>query len=372
MHRIDNATAAALLPSPGPAGTPGYWTKGDPLGGQPATIMDQDWFNAVQEELIHVLTAAGVVPAKGTSTQLLQTLRRAASLNIRSITATTMLTADDAGIVLVSAAGGAVNLTLPAVNAAGGAPLRFTFVRTDSATANAVTIQRAGSDEIEGGATLPIDPRGRITLVSDGVGQWRLASSLGVGGAALFSAPGTTNFVVPAGVFLVRVRVTGGGGGGGGANASSAGGGGAGGSTAFGVFRVQPGQTIPVTVGAGGSGGTVAGNGAAGGTSSFGALMSAPGGNPGQGVASGFGVAGVGVTPAGGYANWPGVPGGGGIQFGTTFVGGAGGAGAFSASPSLLSTTVGSTGGAPGGGGGGGANGNAGGSGAAGMVEVNW
>lgn len=74
MHRIDNSTAAAVLPTPSAAGTPGYWTAGNPVSGTPATVISPDWMNAVQEELTTVITAGGVVPSKTNNTQLLTAL----------------------------------------------------------------------------------------------------------------------------------------------------------------------------------------------------------------------------------------------------------------------------------------------------------
>ncbi|WAT26721.1 hypothetical protein [Pseudomonas sp. GXZC] len=60
MHRID-----------GPGATvDGKFTEGDPVGGIQATVVTDDWLNAVQEEIIGVLTAAGVEPVKGTQNQL--------------------------------------------------------------------------------------------------------------------------------------------------------------------------------------------------------------------------------------------------------------------------------------------------------------
>lgn len=75
MYQIDAPGAATSLPTPAPAGTPGFFTGGDPATGTPATILDQDWFNAVMMELINVVEAAGLTPTKGTNTQLLQALR---------------------------------------------------------------------------------------------------------------------------------------------------------------------------------------------------------------------------------------------------------------------------------------------------------
>lgn len=62
MHRVDTATATAVLPAPEAVGTPGYFTKGDAVGGVAATIPGPDWFNMMQEEMVAVLDAAGVTP----------------------------------------------------------------------------------------------------------------------------------------------------------------------------------------------------------------------------------------------------------------------------------------------------------------------
>ncbi len=60
MHRID-----------GPGATvDGKFTEGDPVGGIQATVVTDDWLNEVQEEIIGVLTSAGVTPVKGTQNQL--------------------------------------------------------------------------------------------------------------------------------------------------------------------------------------------------------------------------------------------------------------------------------------------------------------
>lgn len=71
MFRIDNATAAASLPAPALAGTPGYFTNGDPAAGTPRTIVDQDWFNMIQEELLAILAAASIDPDKADRGQVL-------------------------------------------------------------------------------------------------------------------------------------------------------------------------------------------------------------------------------------------------------------------------------------------------------------
>lgn len=74
MHRIDVPSASPTLPAPAAAGSPGYWTSGDPVAGTAPTILDQDFFNAVQEELYGIVLAAGITPAKANRAQVLQAI----------------------------------------------------------------------------------------------------------------------------------------------------------------------------------------------------------------------------------------------------------------------------------------------------------
>lgn len=70
MHRIDHSTANATLPAPDAAGAAGYFKKGDPQTGVPATVVTADFANAVQEELAYVITQAGLALSKADNTQL--------------------------------------------------------------------------------------------------------------------------------------------------------------------------------------------------------------------------------------------------------------------------------------------------------------
>ena len=74
MFRIDHATAAATLPAPLAAGTPGYYAHSDPVAGIPPTIVTPDWANGIQEELMSILAAAGIAESKGTNNQVLTAL----------------------------------------------------------------------------------------------------------------------------------------------------------------------------------------------------------------------------------------------------------------------------------------------------------
>ncbi|WP_175829727.1 gp53-like domain-containing protein [Burkholderia cepacia] len=72
MFRTDQTTAVTALPVPAAAGTPGYFTGGNPATGQAATILDADWLNMVQEELFSFLSAAGIAPSKTSYNQVLE------------------------------------------------------------------------------------------------------------------------------------------------------------------------------------------------------------------------------------------------------------------------------------------------------------
>ena len=74
MFRIDDTTASATLPTPSDAGTPGYFSDGNPTTATPPTTVPAEWFNMIQEELIALLVAAAVNPSKSDRGQLLKAI----------------------------------------------------------------------------------------------------------------------------------------------------------------------------------------------------------------------------------------------------------------------------------------------------------
>jgi hypothetical protein len=75
MFAIDDATAVAAMPTPEAAGTAGFFTEGNPALGQAATYLRASFLNGLMQELLNVLTGAGVTPSKTTYDQLLKALR---------------------------------------------------------------------------------------------------------------------------------------------------------------------------------------------------------------------------------------------------------------------------------------------------------
>lgn len=75
MHRIDHPDAATSLPIPFTPGDPGYFTEGSPSAGDPPTHVTADWLNAVQEELVGAIIAAGLTLDKEENGQLIIAIR---------------------------------------------------------------------------------------------------------------------------------------------------------------------------------------------------------------------------------------------------------------------------------------------------------
>lgn len=75
MFRIDIASAVSSLPTPASPGTGGYWTNGDPVHGIAPTIIDGDWLNRVQEELMTVVgSQTAITPSKTAYNQIAQAI----------------------------------------------------------------------------------------------------------------------------------------------------------------------------------------------------------------------------------------------------------------------------------------------------------
>lgn len=53
----------------------GQFTDGDPANGVPASLDPADWANGVTQEILNVLSAAGIAPIENTNNQLLAALK---------------------------------------------------------------------------------------------------------------------------------------------------------------------------------------------------------------------------------------------------------------------------------------------------------
>lgn len=75
MRGIDTPTASPTAPTPGSAGTAGFFVDGNPQTGVAGTVVSADWLNQVQGELLAIQSAAGITPSKTNNTQVLLSLQ---------------------------------------------------------------------------------------------------------------------------------------------------------------------------------------------------------------------------------------------------------------------------------------------------------
>nr|MXD86318.1 hypothetical protein [Escherichia coli] len=237
------------------------FTRGNPQTGTPATDLDDDYFDMLQEELCSVVEASGASLEKGRHDQMLTALRA---------------------------------LLLSRKNP-------FGDIKSDGTVQTALENLDLGESTFGAQNCVVFDKAGVSTWnVPDIVKKGRRVrvKVIGGGGSGGYPAINTTN---PSG---------GGGGGGGGVSES--------------VIDLTGISTVTITVGSGGTGqNTSASNGRQGGTSSFGTYLSATGGDGGGQISGGAGGEGIGGqinTSLG-----PGSPGASMISSGNSAVGGSGG-----------------------------------------------
>ncbi|WP_084621551.1 phage tail protein [Luteibacter yeojuensis] len=75
MYPIDTRTAVAKRPEITEQGTPGWFTHGDSERGEPPTVVDADWMNRVQAELMNAITGANIELEKKDTHQLLAAIK---------------------------------------------------------------------------------------------------------------------------------------------------------------------------------------------------------------------------------------------------------------------------------------------------------
>ena len=94
-----------------------------------------------------------------------------------TITSTSSLLTTQCGLLLVDATGGNITLTLPASGSA--TDDAFYILRRIDTTANTVTLQRAGSDTVEGGTSITLPPNSSTEIqIPGGSINWRV---IGIG-----------------------------------------------------------------------------------------------------------------------------------------------------------------------------------------------
>jgi hypothetical protein len=168
----DHADAVTSAPAPAPVGPnpQGFYQDCDPGTGRAGTIYRAEEFNELAGNLRTFLAAAAVSPVKGLVTMLKTALDRLYAGRVSRLTATTTLTADQAGLVTVDATTADVTLTLPPAAALPGGGPTFQIVRLDT-SAHDLTIKPATGDTLVNGIAHRDDGT-PLVVRSDGVNTW--------------------------------------------------------------------------------------------------------------------------------------------------------------------------------------------------------
>jgi hypothetical protein len=269
-----------------------------------------------------------------------------------------------ARVLLTTAFTAARTLTLPAANAYSNGDIIEIIDRSSggvTSSTDTLTIQRGGTDTVNGGTTAVVISSGRpiLRFVSDGSSNWSLnilplaaggtgvaaanmaalrdaLSAVGVVRTQQFTSSGT--YTPDSKLLFAIIECVGGGGGGGGIAGAAGFTGAAAGGAPGGYSRAiktaaQIGASQTVTIGAAGAAGPAgANNGSAGGSTSVGTLCAANGGNGGNFTTSGS----VGPPSAGAVSGTG--------DFAPSGAAGTGGFGYLSATPLFLNYAAGSGG----------------------------
>jgi hypothetical protein len=231
MYQYDDPTAVAVRPGATSAGTPGWFTDGDPGGGAPATLLRAEFMNMLMAELLAILSAAGITPDKTQSNQLLQALNSAgvfiteAQFDNSTKPSTTAFvqralgnvaydTGVNAAATLTAAAwgqaiglSGAGGYTVNVPQSSSGA--NGTVIWFQSTASSPVTLAAQGSDKFfpnqSGGvATLTVNPGENVAIVNNAAGQFGILSGTAtlkfLAAFASSWTPGAGNQMLPGGL----------------------------------------------------------------------------------------------------------------------------------------------------------------------------
>ncbi|WP_311886739.1 hypothetical protein [Pseudomonas sp. VD-NE ext] len=292
----------------------GKFVNEDSFAGTPGSLIPAQWGNAVTDEIVNVITGAGLVPTEASVTQLLAAIRliNKQPVILNATGPANAYAAVNTPALTAFPANGYLQRLL--INNANTGPSTYAPDGLVAKPIYGLALQPLQGGELPGGIAvlryvvqpgvnsgngawvINEAPGARVQIPQGTAGSHAMRLDQAVGrliNIQTFTSSGT--YTPSAGTRAIRIRLIGGGGGGGGSTTTAAGQisfgtGGSSGSYAEGLFTVFP-ASMAVSVGAAGSGVTGV-NGTAGGSSSVGSLISVNGGSPG-GV---FGPVGAPIT----------------------------------------------------------------------------
>lgn len=314
------------------------WTTGVPSTGVEGSYPPAQLCTNPQDEILNVITAAGIDPSDADLTQLLEAINQL----ILNATPTPETINGTEGVKVT---GATVSLNFPGL--------------TEQDVVSPTDLVSFYQTVDEGGLPAAVHRKTTAQNLASVVRGYSPSR-------AIYTTSGT--YTPPAGVNRVFYQMWGGGGGGGpGLVSGASGSGGGSGAYVEGYFTVVPGTAYPVIIGAGGGAASTT-NGGDGGDTTFGGAI-AGGGKGGKESGSGAQpVVGAGGTPMGGTTSFAGNQGG---QSGTSpLISGSGGSAPFGGGGGAPSSGNGGPGAFPAGGGSGSCSGGISGAGIAGAVII--
>ncbi|WP_347929112.1 phage tail protein [Pseudomonas helvetica] len=153
------------------------------VSGTPGSLIPATWGNSVTQEMLAVITSAGLAPSEADNGQLLKALQvimtKASPMLslVKTVAVSQILAPDDLGLVLANGGANAVTLTLPAANSALG--VRDVIVRRVDNSGNRLVVQCSGTDSLKFHTHLRTN--GYPFLVLMGAGDWWHLRSDGAG-----------------------------------------------------------------------------------------------------------------------------------------------------------------------------------------------
>ncbi len=271
MHRIDTKTAQKDKFGAGKNG----FTRGNPQTGTPATDLDDDYFDMLQEELCSVVEASGASLEKGRHDQLLTALRalllsRKNPFGDIKSDGTVQTALENLGMTDILNDKQDKNDNLTSLSSLTGIPDGLAFF-TGAGTMDMTALTQNGREIL---SKKNVSETLQYLTLGDGTGRLLGVQAFGSSGTYIKS-PGVTKIIVEA---------VGGGGASGNLSATASGNcgvsaAGSNGAYAKAFFYQSIPESVQVTIGSGGVAGTgPGGSGGDGGNTSFGDLLVCPGG----------------------------------------------------------------------------------------------
>ncbi|MCO8313281.1 phage tail protein [Pseudomonas mandelii] len=161
----------------------GRFVDENPVAGSPGSLIPAVWGNAVTQEILSVVTGAGMAPVEADTGQLLKAIQAIIGVSspmrsvVTRLAASKLLAPEELGLVLIDASPGSTTIALPPANAAMG--IRDVILRRVDNSGNRLVIQAAGTDRIRFHTHL--SAVGYPFLVLMGSGDWWHLRSDGAG-----------------------------------------------------------------------------------------------------------------------------------------------------------------------------------------------